>query len=103
MVKRLRRSMDIMDTMDDNTCSLAVHTVHTVHIVHSSLREQQLSTSDRLLKDRSLPSFIIAKSSYYAILKSFVFHPAKRNCITSRTTQRRHPAQWTLTRRNLIR
>ncbi|NMA47487.1 MAG: hypothetical protein GX945_13085 [Lentisphaerae bacterium] len=48
MVKRLRRNMDIMDTMDamdDNTCSLAAHTVHTVH---SSLREQQLSTSDRL-------------------------------------------------------
>ncbi|MGI5923836.1 MAG: hypothetical protein ACOX9E_07825 [Lentisphaeria bacterium] len=45
MVKRLRRNMDIMDTMDamdDNTCSLAAHTVH------SSLREQQLSTSDRL-------------------------------------------------------
>ncbi|NMA46740.1 MAG: hypothetical protein GX945_09280 [Lentisphaerae bacterium] len=48
MVKRLRRNMDIMDTMDDNTGSLAVHTVHCVHIVHSSLREQQLSMSDRL-------------------------------------------------------
>ncbi|NMA45914.1 MAG: hypothetical protein GX945_05065 [Lentisphaerae bacterium] len=51
MVKHLRRNMDsmdtmdTMDTMDDKTCSLAVH---TVHIVHSSLREQQLSTGDRL-------------------------------------------------------
>ncbi|MGI5924435.1 MAG: hypothetical protein ACOX9E_10865 [Lentisphaeria bacterium] len=45
MVKRLRRNMDILDTMDDNTCLPAVH---IVHIVHSSLREQQLSTSDRL-------------------------------------------------------
>ncbi|MGI5924351.1 MAG: hypothetical protein ACOX9E_10445 [Lentisphaeria bacterium] len=42
MVKRLRRNMD---TMDDNTYLPAVH---TVHIVHSSLREQQLSTSDQL-------------------------------------------------------
>ncbi|MGI5925320.1 MAG: hypothetical protein ACOX9E_15350 [Lentisphaeria bacterium] len=46
-------TMDTMDTMDDNTCSFAVHavhTVHTVHTVHSSLREQQLSISDRLQK-----------------------------------------------------
>ncbi|NMA45322.1 MAG: hypothetical protein GX945_02050 [Lentisphaerae bacterium] len=48
MVKRLRRNMDILDTMDDNTCLPAVHIVHIVHTVHSSLREQQLSTSDRL-------------------------------------------------------
>ncbi|MGI5924203.1 MAG: hypothetical protein GX945_14030 [Lentisphaerae bacterium] len=46
MVKRLRRSMDIIDMMDDNSCSLAVHIVHTVH---SSLRGQQLSSDDRLL------------------------------------------------------
>ncbi|MGI5924668.1 MAG: hypothetical protein ACOX9E_12065 [Lentisphaeria bacterium] len=29
------------------TCAI-VHSVHTVHTVHSSLREQQLSMSDRL-------------------------------------------------------
>ena len=44
-----------------------------------------------------------AKDNNITILESFDFHPAKRNCITSRNIQRRHPAQWTLTRRNRIR
>jgi hypothetical protein len=41
-------TMDSLDTMDDDTCSPSVHAVHSVH---SSLREQQLSTADRLRRD----------------------------------------------------